>query len=115
MLEHLPEDLREGLRLARTRSARRSRLRVQIGDAVFPVVGLTDSLLTFDIEKAPRLRGLVDVYDGGRHILQALIVASRVEGGLMICDFKRATVVSDRPALDYERDADAPVGYLPRH
>ena len=88
---------------------------MQIGAAVFPVIGLTDSSLSFDAEKAPRLRGLVDVFDGSRHILQALIVASRVEGGLLLCSFKRATVVTDRPALDYARDPDAPVGYLPRH
>ena len=112
MLEHLPEDVREGLKLAQ---ARRSRLRVQIGEAVFPVIGLTDSTLSFDAEKAPRLRGLVDVFDGARHILQALIVANRVEGGLMICTFKRVTVVCDGPALDYVRDVNAPAGLLPRH
>lgn len=115
MLEHLPEEICEGMKLAQARKARRSRLRVQIGEAVFPVVALTDSLLTFDAEKAPRLRGLVDVYDGARHILQALIVANRVEGGLMLCSFKRVTVVSDGPALDYERDPEAPVALLPRH
>ncbi len=115
MLEHMPEELREGMRLKLQRQARRSRLRVQIGEAVFPVIGLTDSTLSFDAEKAPRLRGLVDVFDGARHILQALIVANRIEGGLMICEFKRSTLVSERPALDYARDPEAPAGLLPRH
>lgn len=115
MMEHLPEELRDGLRMQQQRHARRSRLRVQIGEAVFPVVGLTDTTLSFDAEKAPRLRGLIDVFDGARHILQGLIVASRVEGGLMICDFKRSTLVSERPALDYARDPEAPAGLLPRH
>ena len=115
MLEHLPEELREGMQLKLQRQARRSRLRVQIGAAVFPVIGLTDTTLSFDAEKAPRLRGLVDVFDGARHILQALIVANRIEGGLMICEFKRSTLVSDRPPLDYVRDPAAPAGLLPRH
>lgn len=115
MLEHLPEEVWAGLSLARQRQDRRSRLRVQLGDAVFPVLGLTDETLTFDIDRAPRLRGLVDVFDGARHILQGLIVASRVEGGLLICTFKRSNVVSETPALDYARDENAPVGLLPKH
>jgi len=115
MLEHLPEDVQEGLKLALARRLRRSRLRVQIGEAVFPVIGLTDSTLTFDADRVPRLRGLVDVYDGARHILQALIVASESENGRMICHFKRSTLTSDHPPLDYARDPDAPAGLLPRH
>jgi hypothetical protein len=60
------------------------------------------------------LRGLVDVHDGPRHVFQCLIVASAIEDGELLCDFKRATAVADRAALDFERDANAPAGYLPR-
>ena len=41
----------------------------------------------------PSLRGLVDVYDGARHIFQCLIVASTVENGEIVCEFKRSTAV----------------------
>ena len=95
MLEYLPPDVREGLEAARKRDTRRgSRLRVRSGDATFSVLRL------------------VDIYDGARHICQALIVASSTDNGELICEFKRATNVSNGPALDYWRDENAPTGFL---
>ena len=41
-------------------------------------------------------------------------MASGIENGELVCDFKRATAVKDRAALDFWRDENAPVGYLPR-
>ena len=38
-----------------------------------------------------------------------------VENGQLICDFKRSTPVTDQPPLDFWRDENAPVGYLPKH
>ena len=67
-----------------------------------------------DAALTPQLRGLVDVFDGANHIFQCLIIASVEEGGELVCEFKRSTAVLDRPALDYWRDENAPVGYLPR-
>lgn len=113
MLEFFSKEVRDGLDAARKRDrARKSRLRVHLGDAVFPVVRLWDGGFALDAERVPRLRGLVDVYDGARHIFQCLIVASSVEDGELICDFKRSTPAEDRPALDFWRDENAPVGYL---
>jgi hypothetical protein len=60
------------------------------------------------------LRGLVDVYDGSRHVFQCLIMASSEENGQRVYEFKRSTAVRDTAPLDYWRDDDAPVGYLPR-
>lgn len=115
MLEFLPKDVRDGLEMARKRGNRRkSRLRVQVGEAVFPVLRFWDEGFALDAGMAPNLRGLVDVYDGARHICQCLIVASSVENGELICDFKRSTLVSDRAPLDFWRDENAPVAYLPR-
>ena len=116
MLEFLPNYVREGLEAARQRDQkRRSRLRVQVGEAVFPVLRFWHDGFALDADLSPgKLRGLVDVYDGSRHVLQCLIVASGIENGELVCDFKRATVVSDRAPLDFWRDENAPVGYLPR-
>ncbi len=115
MLEFLPQDIRDGLVAARRRALRRkSRLHVQLGDAVFPVLRFWQGGLALDADLAPRrLRGLIDVYDGPRHVFQCLIVASAVEGGELVCEFKRATAVADRAALDYVRGEDLPAGYLP--
>ncbi len=115
MLEHLPPEVREGLEAARKADLRRkSRLRMQVNGAAFPVLRLWEDGMALDATLTPHLRGLVDIYDGARHIFQCLIVASSHEGGELICDFKRSTAVIDRPALDYWHDENAPVGYLPK-
>ena len=115
MLEFLPKEIRDGLEAARKRDLRRkSRLRVQVGEAVFPILRFWDEGFALDAALTPNLRGLVDVYDGANHIFQCLIVASTAENGELVCDFKRSTAVLDRPALDYWRDENAPVGYLPK-
>jgi hypothetical protein len=116
MLEFLPKEVREGLEAARKKDIKRkSRLRVQVGEAVFPVLRFWSDGFALDADLSPRqLRGLVDVYDGSRHILQCLIMASGIENGELVCDFKRATAVTGKAALDFWRDEAAPVGYLPR-
>jgi hypothetical protein len=113
MLEFLPPEVREGLEAARRRDLRaKSRLRVHAGEFVHPVLRSWPDGFALEAEHAPHLRGLVDLYDGSRHVMQCLIVASSVEGGEVICDFKRATPITDRAALDYLRDPDAPMAYL---
>lgn len=116
MLEFLPNDVRDALDAARKlERKRKSRLRVQVGQAVFPVLRFWHDGFALDADLSPRsLRGLVDVYDGSRHVFQCLIVASSIENGELVCDFKRATAVTDRAALDFWRDENAPVGYLPK-
>jgi hypothetical protein len=116
MLEFLPKEVREGLEAARKRDQKRkSRLRVEVGDAVYPVLRFWDNGFALDADFSPsKLRGLVDVYDGSRHVFQCLIVATSIENGELVCDFKRATAVTDRAPLDFWRRDDAPVGYLPK-
>jgi hypothetical protein len=116
MLEFLPKEVREGLDAARKRDLKRkSRLRVEVGNAVYPVLRFWDDGFALDADFSPgKLRGLVDVYDGSRHVFQCLIVATSIENGELVCDFKRATAVTDRAPLDFWRRDDAPVGYLPK-
>lgn len=115
MLEFLPKDLRDSLHAAQTRQGKRkSRLRVQVGDAVYPILRFWQDGLALDASLTPHLRGLVDIYDGANHIFQCLIVASSEEAGELLCSFKRSTMVLDKPALDYWRDENAPVAYLPK-
>lgn len=114
-MEFLRKDLLAALREAGRRAGkRRSRLRVHAGDEVWPVLNRWRGGFSLDAGQVSHLRGLVDLYEGGRHISTALIVASDVEGGELICTTKRETPVRDRPALDFVRDENAPVGYLPR-
>ena len=114
MLEFLPPEFRIGQSAGpKARAERKSRLRVQVGDAVFPVLRFWHDGLALDAAFTPKLRGLVDVYDGARHIFQCLIVASTVENDEVICTFKRSTAVVDAAPLDFWRDENAPVAYLP--
>jgi hypothetical protein len=115
MLEFLPKEVREGLEAARKRDQKRkSRLRVHVGEAVFPVLRFWDEGFALDASLTPNLRGLVDVYDGARHIFQCLIIASTTENGELVCDFKRSTMVADKVPLDFWRDENAPVAFLPK-
>ena len=116
MLEYLPQELRDHLAAARLGKLRRaSRLRVELGAAVYPVLRSWRGGFSLDAALSPRkLRGLVDLYEGSRHVMQCLIVASELEAGELLCDYKRATRVSEQAALDYWREEHQPMLYLPR-
>lgn len=115
MSEFLPKEVREGLREARKRALRKkSRLRVRVGDQVFTILRYWDEGFALDAGDAPHLRGLVDVYDGARHLSQCLIVASEEDEGEMVYEFKRSTAAFDQAPLDYERSS-GPVALIEKH
>lgn len=115
MLEFLPAEVREGLERARRRApARRRKLALHLGDAVFPILRLWDGGFAVEASRLHRLRGLVEIHEGGRPLLACLIVASEVTEGELICTFKRAAPIRDRAALDYELPPDRPATLLPR-
>ena len=113
MSEFLPKEVREGLDQARRKDLKRkSRLRVRVGDNTFTILRSWESGFALDSEDAPNLRGLVDLYDGSRHVSQCLIVASEEEGAEITYEYKRATAALDHAPLDYSRDENAPVALL---
>jgi hypothetical protein len=109
----MPKEVLEGLEAARLAGLKKiSRLRVHVGDKVFPVLSRWSSGFSVDATEVPPLRGLVDLFDGSNHLAQCLIVASDQEGGEMRYEFKRATTPTDGAPLDYERDPEAPVALI---
>lgn len=113
MFEYLPKEVLQGLELARKEHQRRkSRLKVRIGEQDFTILRYWDGGFALDAEDAPHLRGRVDVYDGGRHLSECLIVASAEEDGEMVYEFKRETMAADRAPPDYARDENAPVALI---
>lgn len=113
MSEYLPKEVREGLKLARKQALiKKSRLRIHVGENVFPVLHYWESGFSLDAENAPHLRGLVDLYDGSKHLYQCLIVASQLDDGEMAYEFKRSTAVVDKAPLDFYRDENAPIALL---
>lgn len=113
MFEFLPEDVRRGLEAAQRKARRRaSRLSVQVGATVVPILSMGAQGFSVEAVRSPALRGLVDIYDGPRHLSQALIIAVREEGGEMHYEYKSERVVSPGPARDYAEERERPAGYL---
>jgi hypothetical protein len=113
MSEYLPREVRAGLELARKANLKKkSRINVRVGDQTFVILRHWDRGFALDKEDAPHLRGLVDLYDGAQHLSRCLIVASSEDEGEMVYEYKRATPVSERAALDYHRDENAPVALI---
>jgi hypothetical protein len=105
MFEFLPPEMRAELESARMDAMRRkSRLRVRDGDAVYPILRFHGDWFTLDVSQVDHLRGVIDIYDGGRHLFQCLIIASDVQGDELICRVKQATFATDTPPVDFERD-----------
>ena len=116
MTEYLPKEVLEGLHRAQAaaRRKRRHRMTIHVGDEIYPILQLFDQGFSVDTERAPNLRGLVDIYDGPRHMAQALIVASTEEDGIMRYEFKRNTAASDSAPRDFERRNPEISGLLSR-
>lgn len=113
MTTYLPKEVQAGLEAARKKSLKKSsRLRVEADGRSFKVLRFREDGFSLDIEDTPHLRGLVDLFDGGRHLSQCLIVASEEDGDLMHYEFKRATQVSDTAPVDFYRGENAPVALL---
>lgn len=113
MSEYLSKEVRAGLEEARKKDiGKRSRLRAHVGDDIYPILRFWDEGFALDADQVDHLRGLVDIYDGARHLYQSLIVASDVEAGELICVMKRSTAALERPPLDFVRDENAPVAFI---
>ena len=115
MTTFLSREVRAGLEAAKKRAlGRKSRLRVHAGDAIYPLLEFKET--SFAVSRdTPAMRGLVDIYDGSRHLYQALVVAIQDEGDTRVFEFKRNTIAADGPAVDFIRDPDEPAGLLETH
>ncbi|MGC8203064.1 hypothetical protein ACP2AV_10205 [Aliiroseovarius sp. PTFE2010] len=113
MNDFLPKEVRDGLEMARkAQLLKSSRLCVHAGDKVYRVLRLWGTGFAMDAEDAPKLRGLVDLYDGPSHLYQALIVTSDEDSGERIFEFKRATQAQTFAPRDYSVDENQPIALL---
>lgn len=116
MIEFMPKDVVDSLANARhAAQAKKTRLRVQADGEMIPLIRLTSTHFAIDRDLAPRLRGFVDIFDGARHLYQALVVATSFDGDAVVFEFKRNTATTDGPALDFERKVTAPAALLSKH
>jgi hypothetical protein len=115
MSTYISEEIRCEMNAARLAGLRRlSRLRVQAGEQTYTVLRMWRGGFSVEADGVPPLRGLVDLYDGDRHLCQCLIIGSEPEAGERCYEFKRNTAATDTAPVDHYRGSDAPVGLLPR-
>ena len=89
----------------KTSLKKKNRLRVKFNKNYFPVMRLTKNGFSVEAEMAPMIRGLVDLYDGDRHLKQCLIVASKEENGLVYFDFKREAATQTSAPKDFYQES----------
>ena len=115
MSTFLSKEVQAGLEAAQKQALKKSsRLRVHVREEIYPIFNLAGSTFEIGAEDAPRLRGLVDIYDGGRHLYQALIVTSSEAQDRWVYEFKRNTMASSKAPLDFYSDPEAPIALLSR-
>lgn len=108
------KEIQAGLDQARLKEMKKSaRLRVSVGGKIYPVLRMWKTGFAVEAE-APAIRGFVDLYDGSIHLFQCLIVTSAEDTGERSYEFKRATAVADKAAVDFEIAANAPVALIER-
>ena len=113
MIAVLPDDVQAGLDEARRRALKKSsRLAIEAGDRRLKVLRLWDSGIAVEAKEVPHLRGLVDLYDGARHLSRCLIVASEKDGNEVHYEVKQMTAAADEQPVDYERAENTPIGLI---
>lgn len=113
MSTFVSSEVQAGLDAARMRALKKSsRLNVRTEGRTFRILRTWDDGFSLDAQEAPQLRGLVDMFDGTRHLSRCLIVASAEEGDEIEFEYKRTTEAADRQPLDFYRRPDAPVALL---
>ena len=111
----ISEEVRSGLEQARKRALKSSnRICVHMGDSVFRVTQVTSGGFSLPADVGEELRGLVDIYDGPKHLCQCLIVCSQADGDQVHYEYKRTTAVGNQAPVDYVLAEDAPVALLTR-
>lgn len=113
MDEFVSQDIVTGLAKARARPVgRKRRLRLQVGESVFPVLDVWKGGFSVSKEDCPNLRGFVELYDGTRHIASCLVVCAKQDDDVMRYEYKRVTRAQMEGAKDFVVDLTAPTGYL---
>ncbi|MCF6271990.1 MAG: hypothetical protein L3J37_02195 [Rhodobacteraceae bacterium] len=109
----LSKEVLDGLERARKQARRKkNRLRLHVGDEIYPLLQVSDTGFEMERDAAPHLRGFVDIYDGARHLATCLVIHSEPEGDIMRYEYKRHTNVAKGPAKDFVVDESAPTALL---
>ena len=114
MSTFLSKDVLAGLEVAQTTDLKKKNcFRVEFNKKHYPVLRLTKNGFCVEAEKAPMIRGLVDLYDRDKHLQQCLIVAAKEENGIVHFDYKRITTTQTSAPKDFFQENKV-VALLPR-
>ena len=106
MSNFLSKDVLAGIEAAQKMgSKKKNRLHIEFNKNYFPVMRLTKNGFSVEAEMAPMIRGLVDLYEGDKHLKQCLIVASKEENGFVHFDFKRKTAIQTSTPKDFYQES----------
>ena len=113
MSTFLSPEVLAGLEEAQARGLKTSRrLRVEAGPQSHAVLRAWDGGFALRADAAPHLRGLVDLYDGARHLKRCLIVASEEDGYEIRFELKVVNEATDAQPVDFERANGEPVALI---
>ena len=106
-------EIQAGIRAAQNRDLKTSnRLCVHVEDGVYKIDTLSENGFEIAKDRAPKLRGSIDIYDGPRHLFHALIIYSEVDGDVIRYEFKQIKQARDAAPKDYVRETPAPIALL---
>ena len=109
----LSPEIKAGIHAAQDKAIRTSgRLSVHVGDVVHRIEKLFETGFEISLTHDPKLRGSIDIYDGPKHLFQALIIYSEADGDVMRYEFKRIKQAVDQAPIDFERKKEAPIALL---
>ncbi len=113
MTTFVSHDVQAGLDAARrAERPHPGHLRVKVDGQTYPVLRAWATGFAMPAKDAPHLRGLVDLYDGARHVSRCLVVASEEQAGERRYDLKLVNHTGDTPPADFARPDDAPVALI---
>ena len=111
----ISQEVRAGLDQARKRAKKaNNRLCVHVGDKAVRIVKTFDNGFAVNANAGAELRGLVNVYDGSKHLYQCLIVCAEQQGDEIHYEYKRTTDAGTQPPVDFVRGEDTPIALLGR-
>ena len=116
MSTYVSDEVSAGLEAARKAALKRkTRMRVGVGVETVPILSFDEAGFTTRAQGTSQLRGLVDIYEGRKHLYQALIVTSEEVDDTLYYEFKRVTRAEDHPAADYVKLTPQISGLITAH
>jgi len=109
----LSRDILSGLSKARAKPKdRKHRLRLRVGNEVFPLIDAWKGGFSVARADCPNLRGFVELFDGSRHLASCLVICAHQDDEVMRYEYKRVTRAALETPKDFAIDASAPAGLI---